>query len=167
MQTNNLAQNQKSKTKPRKFQRFWVKEPRHSETNFAKKRYTLTPLCISDDFGLKSPSHSETTFAKKRYALMPLFQTIWGLRSPPPSVRNQFRQKTVYLNTSMYFRRFRVKEPQSFRNHFRQKTVYLNASMYFRRFRVKEPRHSEKKMPKNGISLFYYTSSTLRLVLEL
>ena len=139
MQTNNMARNQKSKTKARKFQRLWVKEPRHSET----------------------------TFAKKRYALMPLFPTIWGLRSPPPSARNQFRQKTVYLNTSMYFRRFLVKEPQSFRNHFRQKTVDLNTSMYFRRFRVKEPRHSEEKLPKNGISLFYYTSSTLRLVLEL
>ena len=26
------------------FRRFWVKEARHSETMFAKKRYTLIPL---------------------------------------------------------------------------------------------------------------------------
>ena len=55
------------------FRRFWVKKPRHSETLFAKKRYTSILAhvsTISDDFGLRSPRHSETIFAKKRYTSM-------------------------------------------------------------------------------------------------
>ena len=43
------------------FRRFWVEELRHSETLFAKKRYTLIPLQrISDDFGLRSPVIQKT-----------------------------------------------------------------------------------------------------------
>ena len=55
--------------------RFWVKEPRHSETVIARKRYGLYTLIwrIYDDFGLRSPRHSENVIARKRYTLMPLF----------------------------------------------------------------------------------------------
>ena len=48
--------------------RFWVTEPRHSETVIARKRYTLI-WRIYDDFGLRSgsPSFRKTKYPKKRY----------------------------------------------------------------------------------------------------
>ena len=72
--------------------------PRHSETISAKKRYTLLPS-ISDDCGLRSPRHSETISAKKRYTLDTSISDDCGLRKSPPSFKNHFSQKTVYLHT--------------------------------------------------------------------
>ena len=67
-------------------------------------------IIFSDDFGLRSPRHSETISAKKRYTLIPLcISHDSGLRSTLSFI-NHFSQKTVYLNTSMYFPRFRVEE---------------------------------------------------------
>ena len=56
------------------FRQFWVKEPRHSENIFARKRYTLINL---RRFGVEQPRHSETVFARKRYTLT-RFTTILG-----------------------------------------------------------------------------------------
>ena len=77
-----------------------LRKPRHSETNIAKKRYTLIPLFTTMQRVKEPPRHSETISTKKRYTLTHLFPTIegWGA---PPSFRNHFSQKTVYLNSSI------------------------------------------------------------------
>ena len=49
---------------------------------------------------VKELRHSETIFAKKRYTLTPLFHTISRVKEPP-SFRNHFSQRKVYLNTSI------------------------------------------------------------------
>ena len=48
------------------FRRFWVKEPRYSETVIARKRYTII-WRIYDDFGLRSPVIQKTLSDEKRY----------------------------------------------------------------------------------------------------
>ena len=60
--------------------RFWVEEPRHSESISAKKRYTLIiPLYRSTRhfrrFWVKEPRHSENISAKKRYTLIPPYRS--------------------------------------------------------------------------------------------
>ena len=90
---------QKERIAPTVSDDFGLRKPRHSETVFAKKRYTLIQFTtilgaqsfrkhfrqkevyldtIYDDFGLRSPPrHSENVFARKRYTLTP-FTTISG-----------------------------------------------------------------------------------------
>ena len=72
------------------FRRFWVKEPRHSETVIARKRYTLI-WRIYDGFGLRSPVTQKTL--------------------SPERGRKRYHQKEVYLNMA-YLRRFWIKEPR-------------------------------------------------------
>ena len=60
---------------------------------------------ISDDFGLRKPRHSETIYAKKRYTLLPLYRSARHFRrfwvEKAPSCRNHFRRKKVHLTTSI------------------------------------------------------------------
>ena len=55
------------------YRSFWVKEPRHSETISAKKRYTSIAAFIDIINRLRKPRHSETISAKKRYTSIAAF----------------------------------------------------------------------------------------------
>ena len=99
------------------FRLFWVKEPRHSESISARKRYTLIQFTtvlgqgapsfrkhfcqkevyldtIHDGFGLRTPRHSETVFARKRYTLYNL-RRFW-VKEPRHS-ENVFARKRYSL----------------------------------------------------------------------
>ena len=49
-----------------KFQRFWVKKPRHSENIFAKKRYTLIWLISDDSISKLRSTVMQKTFSQKK-----------------------------------------------------------------------------------------------------
>ena len=74
---------------------FWVKEPRHSENVFARKRYTLYNL---RRFWVNEPRHPENVFARKRYTLIH-FTTILG-QGTTVIQRKHFRRNVLPLDRS-------------------------------------------------------------------
>ena len=76
----------------------WVKEPRHSETIFANKRYTLIYRNTSIvALGSRSPVVQKPFPQNAVYLNTSI--VAFGLRSLV--IHKHFRQKTVYLDTSI------------------------------------------------------------------